>query len=506
MPDYIPPKKRTEMNSSRSFSNLSRSAKRVAFNLGIISQPGGKVRLYRSDKLEKYDSYYENRQYDGLMDWEAANRASCDGDYVPVRQRKPRLTYNLAKVFSARVAAKLVGKNTFPKLVIEEDPDTEQLIQTIVKMTRLQAKLAEPMRRLTAVGSTFVRFKAMVSDEASAAVHVEHYDSKYCYPVFDSINELVSVRIQYVYCDEADIDEKGAPRKKWYRLDLGRLADTLYDNPEYKESHEPVFQVVESVQHDLGYVQGEWFRTGENQHNPDGPSLLADNLDLIDDINYSISQSSQAISYNQEPQVTIKGLDSEEIEGLIKSSTKAWNLGREGKASFLESELGAVETAIKFRDTIRLAFQDTARITLHDPEKLDGNALSGKAMEILNDPFVELIDEMRPIVEPQLVALVLKITITMLRLMQDGADFGLMIPPEFKIQSLNINVQWPPVFPLTIVDLRDKLNVGLQAANANIISRETVLRWVAKDFGIENIEEELSKVAAQPVINPFGAF
>ena len=37
-------------------------------------------------------------------------------------------------------------------------------------------------------------------------------------------------------------------------------------------------------------------------------------------------------------------------------------------------------------------------------------------------------------------------------------------------------------------------------------SRATLTRWLAKDFGVENIEEEVAKVGTQKVINPFGGF
>jgi hypothetical protein len=62
------------------------------------------------------------------------------------------------------------------------------------------------------------------------------------------------------------------------------------------------------------------------------------------------------------------------------------------------------------------------------------------------------------------------------------------------------------VFPQTIADLRDKLTVAVQASNASLISRETLTRWLSRDFAIEDVEAEIAKVAAQPVINPFGAF
>jgi hypothetical protein len=508
MPEnYYPFSKRNEGNSGRKFANVnSRSEKRAAYNLGIIGSEAAKTPLYRSNRLAHLDAYYENTVYDRLTNWEEANRLSCEGQYVPIRDRKPRIVINFAKVFATRVASKLVGDDTFPRLAIEDDPETEELVRLLLQMTSLKARLAEPMRRLVVAGSSFIRFSAKVSEEGAAAIQIEDYCSKFCYPQFDELGDLLALRVQYVYEDPADLDEKGAPRRKWYRLDLGRDTDVLYDNPIYSDSAEPIFSVVESTAHNLGYVQGEWFRTAEDKHSPDGFSLIEDSLSLIDESNYSVSQSSQAIGYNQEPQTIIKGMDSEEIDGLIRSSSKAWNLGRDGEASFLESDLGAVKTAMEARDKSRLTFQDLTRIILHDPEKMNGSALSGRAMAIMNAPFVDLIKELRPLVEKGLISLVLKMLFTVLKLTQEGADFGLQLPPTFKIQSLNISAKWPPVFALTMEDLKEKLSVGLMASNANIISRETITRWVAKDFGIEDIEEEIAKIASQPIINPFGAF
>jgi hypothetical protein len=400
-----------------------------------------------------------------------------------------------------RVASKLVGNSTFPKLKIEDDPDAEQFVKIIVDATNLRAELIEPIRRCLSAGSVFVRFYFI-----NGIIQVEHYLSKYCYPVFDSAGNLESISIKYVYDDQEDLDSKGKPLKKWYRLDLNQTSDIEYDNPLFVANAEPVFQEVNRIDHDLGFVQGQWFRTNKNKHDPDGYSLIEDILDFIDELNYSLSQSSVAISYNQDPQLALAGLDVDEIENLIRSSSKAWNLGREGKAEFLETDLKGVQVAEESRAKIRLNVQDISRVVLLDPEKIVGNAQSGKAMEILHGPFVELIEELRPMFERDIIALIDKIIITYLGLINSGVETGLIIPKGWKPSSLNITALWPPIFPMTVADLMEKVKVGVAVAGANLISRETITRWIAKDFNVEDVEEELAKINAQPIINPFAAF
>jgi hypothetical protein len=309
-----------------------------------------------------------------------------------------------------------------------------------------------------------------------------------------------------MYCDEDDRDEKGNAKKKWYKMDLGKFSDVLYDNPEFKVDEDPVFFPVSQVDHNLGFVQGEWFRTAEAQKTPDGYSLLHDIRDFIDDFSYSLSQSSMAVSYNQDPQLTFKNMDQEELDNLIRSSTKSWNLGREGEANFLESGLNGVTTAMELRDKMRTSIVDVTRIILMDPEKMVASAQSGKALEILHGPMVELVKELRPMVEKGMQALILKMAMVNLVLAQRGEPVPVQIPQGYSPLSLNITVTWPSVFPMTMADLKEKVSVVQAATSSNLISRETGTRYIAKDFGVEDIEVELEKVNTQPVLNPFGGF
>jgi hypothetical protein len=479
---------------------MSRSAQRAANNLGIIQgySSEGKAKKFRKEELEAFDKYYERRQYDKLADWYAGSKS--EDSYIPVRMRKPLIQYDLPRTICHRVASKMVGMSTFPTFKVTDDPDTTTLVQLIVKTSKLKTKIVEPIRRMLACGSAFIRF-SIIEGQFS----LEHYLSKYCYPIFDAVGNLESVRIQYVFDDESDLNSKGDPTKKWFRLDLTKTSDILYDNPKCEDSGEPNFQIQAQVDHNLGYVQGEWLRTATEKHTPDGPSIFEGSTDFFDELNYSLSQTSQAIMYNQDPQLAIKGLTEDDLESLVKSSMKAWNLGREGEAKFLETDLKAVERAIEFRDKIKTAMQDVSRVVLLDPEKMVANAQSGKAMEVLHGPMLELIDEMRPELEERLSSIILKMMFALLKVNSEGQQTLINIAPTYTPpMDLNLEVTWPAIFPLTMEDLQKKVAVASAATTSNLIARETALQFIAKDFGVEDLAAEEAKIAAQPVINPFG--
>lgn len=484
--------------------NLFRSKRlenRAKSRLGIVkvSEEYGNVKKFRSAKLETFDKWYEDRAYNHLLDWFEA--AAQKDPYIPIRARKPFIRHNLTKIITSRVASKLVGRAVFPKLKVEDDPETQEFIRMILKAGMIQPRMIDPIRRLCVSGSVLVRFFIV-----EGVLKIEHFNPNWCYPLFNDAGELISVTIKYVYEDEEDRDELGRPKKKWYRLDLGQMADVLFDNPEYSPSVEPEFQPLRTAQHNLGFVQAEWFRTVEDRFSPDGYGLTEEIIPFNDELNYSLSQSSQAVGYNQDPQLTVAGMDEDEVDTLIRSSQKGWNLGKDGKAAFLESNLQGVERAIELRDKMRLAIQDQTRVVLLDPEKIIGHAQSGRAMEILHGPTVELVEEIRPMVEMGLTRLVTKIALTILIINKQGLPVPITIPPGYQPQNLNISFDWPPIFPMSVSDKLERVRWVTSATSANILSRATGTQILAKDFGIEDVEEELQKISAEPIINPFGAF
>ena len=405
----------------------------------------------------------------------------------------------MGKLVIDKVTAKICGDRAFPVFQVEDDPEDTAFLKAVQKAAKFRKHMRPAIRKCLTEGSSFARFYF-----AEGTMVMDTWDGKFCYPVFDPTDELESIDVKYLFDDWQDLDAKGKPKRKWYKITLTKTTDTLFDNPEYKEAVEPQFKPVEVTKHNFGFVQGEWFHTGKDKFSPDGPSLLEPILDFIDELNYSLSQTSQAVSYNQDPQMVMNKMDEEEIEDLIRSSQKAWNLGREGEAKFVESTMKGVEAAELFRDEGTQSMLNVVRVVLHDPEKMVAAAQSGRALEILHGPLVELVDELRTVLEDSLVNLLVKISMAFVAMAGQGLETTLTMPAGFAPTSLDISTKWPAMFPLTLTDMQLAAGIANQLATANIFSRETMTRWLAPEFDVEDIDEELSKIAAQPVMNPFG--
>jgi hypothetical protein len=479
---------------------VSRGQRREFNNQGITSTPFKlqEKRPVRDARLENLDVYYDSLQYKGKPAWDQID--GPQGEYLPVRMRQPKFKMAFAKTLCQRVGAKLLGASVFPTLKIEDSPDDEAYLKAIIKEAKLKARLQEPIRRMLGAGSWFTRF--YIED---GAFKFQAYPSKHCYPKFQANDDLESITIKYVYEDKTQRNPDGTNVRRWFKMELDAFTETLFDNPEYKPNEEePIFQIVSQVEHGMGFVQGEWWRTAElAEGKPDGPSLYEDILEFIDELNYSLSQSSQAVQYNQDPQLVFSKMTEAEMGDLIRSSAKSWSLGREGDAKFLESDLNGVKTAIELRDKVKNNIQDITRVVLLDPEKIVGHAQSAKAMEVLHGPMKDLIDELRPVVGESFKRLVVKMAVANMMAAKMGIQAPIMLPPGYRPMSLDADIEWPPIFQQTMEDLQKKISVTSSATGSNIISRETATRFIAKDFGIENVEEEVEKVNTQVNLNPW---
>ncbi len=479
---------------------MNRTQKIAALNLGTVAADVRDDGIFRDPKLEKLDAYYENRQYDALLPWDMDKDAY--GGAVPVRSKKPRLKVAFARTLVARVTSKLLGPTVFPAINIPDFPDDQEYFRAVVRESNLQSFLLEPTRRMLNTGEIFIRFFI-----GGGTFKKEWYPAKYCYPVYDDAGELELLTIQYVYSDLEDKDDNGAPKKKWFKLDLGNMVETKYDNPPYERGKEPEFQPVETAEHNFGFVQGEYMTTTGD---PKGYGLICDITDFIDELCYSLSQSSKAVSYNQDPQLILSQMTEDEMADLIRSSSKGWNLGKSGEASFLETNLTGVQVAMELRDKVRLNIQDISRIVLLDPEKIVGNAQSAKAMEVLHGPLKDLVDELRMPIGGSLRKLITKMGAANILATEQGMEAPIMLPPGWKLQSLAIELKWPAIFQQTLEDLQKKVALAAQAHTTGIIAPRTATRYVAEDFGIDDIEEELKEIAAaqaaMAALNPFGGF
>ncbi len=487
-------------SNGRIFFGDSRSQKRANNILGVrLYDVNSSVDISRSPVLAEIDKYLNNCQYKGKADWQ-----ECRGskEYVKITDRKPKIIFPFAKVFKDRIGSKLTGASNFPTMKIEEDEEADFFLnKVLIPSSFFKPKMLSVGKNLALRGSAFIRFRFI-----EGKLSLEEFNSNYCYPEFDQTGQLEKIEIKYVF-ESDEKDDKGQYIKKWKRIVLTKQKDIRYTEPEYNDNHGPEFEVAESVEHNLGFVQGQWFRFGEDEIDGNEEPIIYQMRGFIDCLNYNLSQADSAASYGMDPQLVVSGIDEDEVDALIKSTEKAWLLGREGSAQHLETSGTGIQSAREHREDLIKYFQHITRLILLDPEKMVANAQSGKAMEVLHGPMVELINELRPWMEKGMKELLQKVTVTIVILNNMNIPTEFTIPPKWQPQSLDITTTWPPIFELTTQDKQQILSMGLQAANANVISRDTALRWIQSqgvNFGVEDFELEIQKVNTQQQFNTFG--
>jgi len=493
------------LNNRISISGIkqrSRSATKAANILGYKASSGvSKPQKYRKDVLNDIDKYYNSAQYDHLPPW--SDFMESDGQ-ISSRDAKPKIIYPFLRVLSDRLSAKLLGQDTYPDFKVSDDPDFEFFGGLVERESLLKAKVQSSLKKFAIMGSAFIRTKV-----SNGKPEIERYDSKFCYPEFDGSGDLIKITIKYIFEDDDDLDQNNNPKLKWYKMELAQMQDNFFDTPEYVNGSEPEFTETGVVDHQLGFVQGVWFRTSFENHSPDGATFVDSALfSFIDEFNYNISKSSNASEYGIDPQLIISNMTEDEIDDLVKSTANAWAMGREGKASFLEVSQSGLDAANTFReDHLMKKIMDIARIVLLDPEKIVGSAQSGKAMEVLHGPMVDFINELRPYVEAGLSELYKKVLATLIELNRRGFELAFTMPPQYIPKSFDITFSWPPIFPMTAQDKQQTISYVLQMATANIISRETALKWLIAllpEIPIESIDDEIMRVNSQQQFNTFG--
>lgn len=465
----------------------SRTQRRIGQNLGIVD-PHSKIGvLYRSERLKKLEDYYYNRQHDDKIPWLDAERAEAE---IPLGMRKPLVIYPLPKIHTARIASKLFGEGIFPRIMATEEEElTRTVIPQVKKLIHFETQMLDIARKVLAFGSAFVRLRVHES-----LLQLEVYAPNKCYPSFNTRGDLEAIKIQYVFEDHAewDKDTKG-PKKKWFCLKLTDGVDTLYNTPDYEEGITPEFTVVEEVEHNLGEVQGVWVKNTKDSLRIDGDSLIEHILELGDCISRNLSQADGAASYIMEPQTVFRGMTEDEVDDLTKSRNKSWHLGQEGEANFLEIQGAGLVTASDHEKKMQQKAQEVTRAIMHDPEKIVGSAQSAKAMEILNAPLVELVNELRPIFGDALIQILRKVLFLAMRY-----KLSIVGKDNLVLENIDWELDWGDIFEPTLIDFQTEVSTYAQATNANLISRETALRNLAKKFQIEDVEKELARINAQP--------
>lgn len=422
-------------------------------------------RKTRKQHLEKLLSYYYNTQYDNRTCWTHSDLVNK----VPLHKRKPRLIIPYPYKIAAAVSSGLFGEGKAPVFTVLNSDKQEKLEQCLEAFS-FNATMGEATQMMAVTGAVLIRF-FRIEDRAQTEIH----PSTSCYPVFNDKRELEAVLITYVYVDP----ENG--KLRWYRLYLDRESDTLYSNPEYIEDEEPVFRVIKRVEHGLGFVQATWLVNGfASKNDYDGHSLIEPYLSIFDDINYQLSGQSDSILYNTSPQMTMNLRDESAVEDFEKSVHTIWQLGIDGKAGYLETDLSVCQQGKDHVRMLRDMISDISGIPAESLDQKVKSSTSGVALRQSMQGYIALIQKIRSRISRTLVDI-------------SGKMCHVFYRKEI-MSGENIKISWYDIVQDTPQDVSEKSAATQLLIQNKIISRKTAMQYFAAEYSIDDVEEEIKRI------------
>ena len=440
----------------------------------------------RTRTLDLYRRVLRGTLYD-LLPYAFHDERNGSGEYVPIRRRRPSVRYPLARIVVDDSLSLVFSDGHFPQ--IETDgTDARNAFAALVRATRLNAVMCEAALR-GSVGSVAILMQVIDGRPLFRVV-----ETLYLTPEFTPFGDLSRVVEQYKVpaADLAargyDVDENAGAH--WFMRTWDDDAETWFlpwpvssptDDP-------PRIDIARTVQHGLGFVPMVWVRNLPGGDDPDGECTFRLGIETGIEIDYQLSQAGRGLKYSSDPLLLIKEPAAGEGGDIVRSSSNAIITGADGDAKLLEIGGTASAAVIEYVRTLREFALEGVHGNRSSPEKLTG-AQSGRALEMMNQGLIWLADQLRVSYGGALLDLVRMV-----------ARASVMMPVLIEGQAVKLNpdavvtLRWPNWYDTT-ADERQMDALALTAlSTAGMISRESAVKVIAEEYGIEDVPAELTAI------------
>jgi hypothetical protein len=441
----------------------------------------------RARHLAILEAYYHATQYVGLpRPWDQAIDET--GSPIPFRQRRPSTVIPLPKLIVDCFVRGLWGSSRRPIATLAGKTGTEdnELLAAIIREGGVYKAMREATRRALSIGTGLLVWRVR-----DGRIATEAWDSKHATPTFKpgAFPEIERLDYRFQYTREIE----GKPVAYWHREMIDGMRWIVFQDIEVTAEHEPTWREDQllSVEHGLSFVPAVWFTVGEPCANGiDGTGIYSTVLGLLDDLNYTASQQGRSIYYNLDPQTVITGVADVNLDELLKGGRNTWALPKDSDAKLLESNGSYVVQARERIDMLTKAILDACAVVKHDPERISG-AQSGSALELLLEPQLSRIDELREDIGAALEALLQQILFALSSL---PGTVGVRKRPiaidAATWRQVPITLDWGAHLPATPSDALTATQAASAAVDAGVLSRVAAARYLAPLFGVADVEED----------------
>jgi hypothetical protein len=433
----------------------------------------------------------DGKQYDHILNPFSTERDGT-GRYIKLIDRRPSVRTGLCRVVVNDSVSLLFGEGRFPA-VHSGDENTRNRIRALLSETRL----TEVMNAAAVTGS--IGSVAILMRVLQSRVFFEVKDTTFLTPTWrlDAPDTLEKVTERYKIPSSKlnalgyALDEEGI---YWFQRDwdaegeLWYLPQTIQDA---RDGIPPVLDDARSVSHGLGFVPMVWIRNLPSAEEADGECTFEAAISTVMEMDYQLSQAGRGLKYASDPTLLIKEPAISEGGDIVRSAAEAIVVSKDGDAKLLEIGGTASQAVVDYVRCLREAALEAIHGNRTNVDKLNG-AQSGRALEMMNQGLIWLADRLRITYgQNGLLSLIGLVC-------QASQKVTLKIDGDFVsgLDGNGLSLLWPRFFSPSYSEKFQEAQAYVTLRTEGLISRERAIAKMAPDNDVEDITEELDKIAA----------
>ena len=389
----------------------------------------------RFKSLDGYERMLKGTLYQHIA--HAFDKEYDGNTYIPMRQRRPAVIFNIASIITNQVAGLMFGDEQAPTIrcwnrdgAEGENPydRLENALEVIIDRLDLEACMMESVVE-GSVGSCAIVLRSLPDKSAWWDV----IPGKYCRPVYADNDPRTLIALSRIYnttgqdlldagYDTVDGNEIDANRTFWMRVVLDKVAELCYlpltpekyqrlgqIDPTTKRKIEWVLDAERSFKHPFEVVPAVWVTNLIGKVGVDGPCTFASIVDLTVEIDYMLSQIGRGFRYSADPLLAISRgeLAGQGFNGPIGENTMRDSGGKIAKtaSNVIELETGAKAAMLEIAGTGLAAARDYVKMLreyamevlggLKSDAEHEKGVQSGRALEMLYETLKLLVKRQR---------------------------------------------------------------------------------------------------------------
>ena len=426
------------------------------------------------------------------------------GEYIPLRDRRPSVRYNLSRMVVQDSVTLLFGDGHFPIIDLPDQKQRNGLADLLDESRLAQSMVDAAMRG--AVGSVAVLMRVL-----NGRIFFSAIDTDFLTPEYDPqepdklmrVTERYKVKGADLAASGYSIQDDQMSANWWFQRVWDREAETWFTptlcagtnqaSPFRSvtiQDQDPQIDAERTVRHGLGFVPMVWIKNLPGGAGIDGGCTFDAAIDTQIEIEYQLSQVGRGLKYSSDPLLMIREPASQDSGQMVRSAANALVVSENGDAKLLEINGTAAEAVITYVRTLRESAIESIHGNRSNADKVSA-AQSGRALEMMHQPLIWLADQLRTSYGDNGVLPLVRMAIAAAR--------KLPIKVRGKVVGAfdgDPSLRWPSWFPATGADRQQEAASLSTLTNAGLLSRQTAVKVVAGMFDIEDAKAELDLIAA----------